>query len=83
MRYYKEIIEKDMTYKRCLNKATKTGCGITRPEWDGVHILVGEEYKILTKQGQVLVNPTEIMDTKKKDWQIVRLTNRAEEKLGV
>ena len=84
MRYYKEIIETNMTYKRCLNKATKLGLGITRPsEWDGVHILAGEEYRILTKQGEVIKNPAEIMDMKKKDWAIVRLTNRAEQKLGV
>lgn len=81
MRFFKKIIENEMTYKKCLKKANKLGLAITRPEWDGIHIEVDGEYIILCKNGEIVKNPKEIFDVKKKDWMIVEPTNRALEKI--
>lgn len=82
MRYFKSIIESNLTYKRGLKKATKLGYGLTRPsEWDGIHIVKNDKYYIILKNGEVLENPKEILDTKKKDWAMVEPTKRALEKI--
>lgn len=72
-----------MTYKRCMNTAKKNGLAFTRLEWDGLHMVIDGIYTILTKSGEVIKNPEEIMDIKKKDWAVVVPTKRALEKLGI
>lgn len=84
MRYYNAIKVKEMTYKKCMNTAKKNGLAFTRPtEWDGIHMIVDGIYTILTKDGQVIRNPEEVFDTKKKDWAVVVPTKRALKKLGL
>lgn len=82
MRYYKAQIEKNMTYKRALNKSKKLGVGISRPsEWDGVHFEIDGEHIIIKKDGSILKNPSEVYSVKAKDWAIVKPTKRAVKKL--
>ena len=84
MRYFKEILEDGLTYKKALKRAKKLGQAITRPnDWDGIHIETKEAYKILLANGNVLYNPQEIYDThrKIKDWAVVVPTKRALEKV--
>lgn len=80
MRYYKAIIEENLTYKQAIKKAKKMDKMITRPSvWDGVHVVTEEDYKILQRTGEILVNPDEIWNTERKykDWAVVEPTNRA------
>lgn len=83
MRFFKSVIESNCTYKRGLKKAAKQNMALTRPsEWDGIHIVKDDNYYIVLKTGEVLVNPSDILDTKKKDWAIVEPTARALEKIN-
>ena len=82
MRYYNAIIEENLTYKRGLKKAKKMNLALTRPsEWDGFHIILGEDYFILLKNGQAIIYPKEVLNIKSKDWAIVKPTKRAIAKL--
>lgn len=84
MRYYNAIKIKEMTYKRCMNRATKEGLAFTRPdEWNGIHMVIDGVYTILTKNGEIIKNPEQVMDIKKKDWAVVVPTKRAKAKLGI
>ena len=86
VRYFKEILEDGLTYKKALKRAKKLGQAITRPnDWDGIHIEVDGIYKILLSNGNVLYNPEEIYDThrKIKDWAVVVPTERAVKRLNI
>lgn len=82
MRYYKAIFENNLTYKRGINKATKLGFALTRPNQnDGFHIVLNKTYYILKADGEIIKNPEEITDLNAKDWAIVVPSKRALEKL--
>ena len=79
MVFYKEILEKGLTYKQALKKARR-GQAVTRPaEWGGIHMEIKDSYYIVLKTGEVLVNPEEIQNTDRtcKDWAVVVPTKRA------
>ena len=84
MRYYKAILEKNLTHKQALKLAKKLKKAITRPsEWEGIHCEDKNGYKILLKSGEVIINPEVIMNTKRtdKDWAVVEPTKRALKKI--
>lgn len=82
MKFFKAVLACDMSYKKCLKSATKLNKALTRLEWDGIHIVKDDKYYIILKNGEVLVNPKEILDSKKKDWAIVEPTKRALDKIN-
>lgn len=52
---------------------------ITRPEWNGVHFMVKDDYYILLQDGTIVKNPKEIYNERDNDWMIVTITAEASE----
>lgn len=80
MKFWEQIISKNVSYDYALNyiKSYKGTSYITRPEWDGVHFISkNNEYCILLKTGEVLIDESEVYDKDKNDWLIVTITDKA------
>lgn len=76
MKYWEEIIEGNLTYEEA--RTAMAIRYVTRPEWDGFHFLnLQDKHCILLKTGELLIDIKEVLDTDKKDWCIVRITNEA------
>lgn len=80
---YEKVIVGGLSYKAVVDASgILDGDGqvfITRPEWDGVHFMVKDDYFILTKDDQLIANPKEVYDLDKDDWMIVKVTTLAKE----
>lgn len=51
---------------------------ITRPEWGGFHFIdKNANYCILTKEGEIVINPDVILNVKAKDWMVVCISSEA------
>lgn len=76
MKYWEEIMKKDMTYDEVL---TFKGFYFTRPEWDGFHFFSARgEHKVLLKTGEVItVSPDLVWNRDSKDWMLVSITKEA------
>lgn len=79
-KYWKGIVGKRKTYEEALPDMLR-GKVYTRPfEWLGVHLIDrDDDYIILTKDGEVLINPLSIEFTDGNDWSEVILTRAAKE----
>lgn len=83
MKHYKEAKLSELSYQTVVEvSGILDGTGeafITRPEWDGVHFMVKDDYFILTKDNNLIANPKEVYDLDKSDWMIVEVTDEAKE----
>ena len=77
MKLYNKIIMDNLSYEKVVVESKiLEGNGnvfITRPEWDGVHFMVKDDYFILTKDKQMIVNPKNVYSLDKNDWMIVTI----------
>lgn len=76
------LIYEGLTYEEAkkLMVDSKLIFAITRPNWLGYHFYDRKEdggcgYVILTKDDELILDPKEIYDTDKNDWQVYLLTN--------
>ena len=82
--YYKQPISSNLTYGQAKELIKKfQPYYATRPCWEGVHFYdIYGNYCILLSTGEVLINPEEIHDTNKVDWQIVVINEEALEQIN-
>ena len=76
MKLYNELSKERVSYDKAFNLMIK-GAIITRPEWDGFHLMFMGNYIIYTKDKQIIINPEEIYDKDKDDWMFVMPTQEA------
>ena len=76
MRLYNEISKERVNYEKAFNLMVK-GAIITRPEWDGFHLMFMGNCIIYTKDKEIIINPKEIYDKDKNDWICVIPTQEA------
>lgn len=81
MKYWDNILLQGLSYDKAVSESHildgDVQSFITRPEWDGVHFMVKDDYYILLKDGSILRNPKEIYSERKNDWMIVTITAEA------
>lgn len=73
-----KILKKGLTYEQARTALLETGAMITRPDWKGYHFRYFENYGIRLANGDIVLNPKEILDTDKKDWMIVDTNDKNE-----
>lgn len=73
MKYYSHSVIRNMSYELAVQAMDK-GCVVSREEWDGVHLKYNNDYIIILKTGEIIINPEELYCTDKKDWCIVMPT---------
>lgn len=87
MKHYEKIIVSELSYESVVEASgILDGQGdafITRPEWDGVHFMVKDDYFILTKENKLIANPKDVYDLEKDDWMLVEATDHAKELINV
>ena len=82
MRFWETVIEANLSFDEAydyIDKFQKTSF-ITRPNWQGVHLVSGGKYFILTKEEEVKeVAIEEIKAQNQNDWLIVTINDKAVE----
>lgn len=81
MKYWDKVLLQDLDYDRAVKEShildgNAQSC-ITRPNWNGVHFMLKDDYYILLEDGLVLKNPEEVYGLDKDDWMIVTITPEA------
>lgn len=80
MKFWRRVIDSERSYESALNyiKTYPASSYITRPEWDGIHFISKDgSYCILLKNGEILIDESEVWSTDKNDWLVVTITDEA------
>lgn len=79
---YTHAIMTDLTYEKALMYAER-GFAITRFDWGGFHCIVDEKYIVVLRNKRIIVNPSEVEDTNKNDWVVVKMSDTAKELISL
>lgn len=71
MKYWNEVIKENLTYEEA---SKNNNYCFTRPEWDGIHFRIFDDYYILLSDGKILKNPSYIDSKDKNDWVTASIT---------
>ncbi len=78
-KFWDKVLLQGLSYDKAVKESflVEGDSFITRPEWNGVHFMVKDDYFILLKDGSILRNPEDVHGLDKEDWMIVTITAEA------
>ena len=67
----KIVLVEGLTYEQAREELLEKGLLISRPDWKGYHFRYFDHYGIRLADGSLILDPEEIYDTDKNDWEII------------